>query len=186
MLPLIETLSVTSFCFVYHTFSLQDSSQHSSYPHGICCNHLVTSLFYYFNTFSLQNSSWYYSHPHGIWWHLSFIIFILSAFKMALDIHMKIDGISWWHIFLSLSHFGLQNGSWYSSYPHWSWRHILVTFIYFFILSDFKMALDILLIHMEFGGISQWHLSFNTFILLALKMALDILHIHKGFCSVLD
>ena len=158
MLPLIETLSVTSFCFVYHTFSLQDSSQHSSYPHGICWNHLVTSLFYYFNTFSLQNSSWYYSHPHGIWWHLSFIIFILSAFKMALDIHMKIDGISWWHIFsitftlrpskwlliflistlklmaylgdihlLFFHTFRLQNGSWYSSYPHGIWRHLSVT-----------------------------------------------------------
>ena len=130
MLPLIETLSVTSFCFVYHTFSLQDSSQHSSYPHGICCNHLVTSLFYYFNTFSLQNSSWYYSHPHGIWWHLSFIIFILSAFKMALDIHMKIDGISWWHIFF-----------------------------YYFHTSAFKMALDIPHIHIEADGISWWHSS---------------------------
>ena len=148
------------------------------------------------------------------WWHLSFITSILSAFKIALDIihiHMGFGGIflllfsyflpskwlliSTWKLmaylddifFLSLSHFGFQNGSWYSSYPHWSWWHILVTFIfYFFILSDFKMALDILLIHMEFGGISQWHLSFNTFILLALKMALDILHIHRGFCGVLD
>ena len=53
--------------------------------------------------------------------------------------------------------------------------------IFLLSLSAFKIAFDIIHIHMGFGVISWWHLSFITFILSDFKMALDIPHIHMEF-----
>ena len=60
-----DSISWWHFFYHFHTYSLQNCSWCSSYPHGIWWHVLVTYFFYLLHTFRLQNGSWYSSYPNG-------------------------------------------------------------------------------------------------------------------------